>query len=250
MPGSPYQNGVAKRRNRALLDIAWSMIASSKLPKFLWIEALKTTVYILNRVPTKIVSETPFELFKGKKSSLRMYEFGDVRLRSKGYKFYCPSKNNTRIVESRNAKFIDDDLIGGSEKGLSIRSNVVNSEFQPSTSSNGLIVVVDNTPTVQTRVERPIQIVPQVDDHEPVDPVVPHISENVEQPIDQQAPPENVDATLRRSTKIKRSTISSNYMVYLQEFEFNIGAENDPETSSQAMRSREFNLWYNAVKRR
>ncbi|KAL0298870.1 UNVERIFIED_CONTAM: hypothetical protein Sradi_6546800 [Sesamum radiatum] len=81
MPDSPYQNGVAKRRNRTLLDIAWSMMASSKLPKFLWIEALKTTVYILNRVPTKIVSETPFELFKGKKSSLRMYEFGDVRLR-------------------------------------------------------------------------------------------------------------------------------------------------------------------------
>ncbi|KAL0304636.1 UNVERIFIED_CONTAM: hypothetical protein Sangu_3073200 [Sesamum angustifolium] len=115
--------------------------------------------------------------------------------RSKGYKFYCPS-NNTRIVESRNAKFLDDDLISGSDKGLSIRSNVDNSEFQPSTSSNGLIVVVHNTPTVQMRVERPIQIVPQVDDHELLDPVVPHISENVEQPIDQQAPSENVDATL------------------------------------------------------
>ncbi|KAL0359934.1 UNVERIFIED_CONTAM: Retrovirus-related Pol polyprotein from transposon TNT 1-94 [Sesamum angustifolium] len=33
-------------------------------------------------------------------------------------------------------------------------------------------------------------------------------------------------------------------MVYLQESEFNIGAENDPETFSQAMRSRESNLWY------
>ncbi|KAL0320291.1 UNVERIFIED_CONTAM: Retrovirus-related Pol polyprotein from transposon TNT 1-94 [Sesamum radiatum] len=171
MPGSPDQNGVAKRRNRTLLDMVRSMMASSKLPKFLWIEALKTAVYILNQVPTKAVSKTPFELFK-----------------------------------------------------------------------------VHNTPTVQTRVEQPIQTVPQVDDHEPVDPVVPHITENVEQPVDQQVPPENVDATLRRSTRIKRSAIPSDYMVYLQESEFNVGAENDPETFSQAMISRESNLWYDAMK--
>ncbi|KAL0313498.1 UNVERIFIED_CONTAM: Copia protein [Sesamum radiatum] len=231
------------------------MMASSKLPKFLWIEALKTAVYILNRVPTKAVSKTPFELFKGWKPSLRHVRIwgcpSEVRVynpqekkldprtisgyfvgyaeRSKGYRFYCPS-NSTRIVESRNAKFLEDDLISGNNKGLSIRSNLDHSESQPSTSSNGLIVVVHNTPTVQTRVEQPIQTVPQVDDHEPVDPVVPHIPENVEQPVDQQAPPKNVDATLRRSTQIKRSAIPSDYMVYLQESEFNVGAENDPET--------------------
>ncbi|KAL0408429.1 UNVERIFIED_CONTAM: Retrovirus-related Pol polyprotein from transposon TNT 1-94 [Sesamum radiatum] len=151
----------------------------------------------------------------------------------------------------RDTDFIvhqEDDLISGSDKGLSIRSNVDHSESQLSTSSNGLIVVVYNTPTVQMRVEQPIQTVPQVDDHEPVDPVVPHIPRNVEQPVDQQAPPENVDATLRRSTRIKRSAISSDYMVYLQESEFNVGAENDPETSSQAMKSRESNLWYDAMK--
>ena len=35
--------------------------------------------------------------------------------RSKGYIFYCPS-HITRIVESRNAKFIENDLISGSDK--------------------------------------------------------------------------------------------------------------------------------------
>ncbi|KAL0423426.1 UNVERIFIED_CONTAM: hypothetical protein Sradi_0877400 [Sesamum radiatum] len=64
MSGSPDQNGVIERRNRILLDMVRSMIASSKLPKFLWIEALKMTVYILNRVPTMAVSNMPFELFK------------------------------------------------------------------------------------------------------------------------------------------------------------------------------------------
>ena len=35
--------------------------------------------------------------------------------RSKGYKFYCPSYN-TRIMESRNAKFLENDLISGSDQ--------------------------------------------------------------------------------------------------------------------------------------
>ena len=48
MPGSPNQNGVAKRRNRTLLDMVRSMLSSSNLPKSLWTEALKMEVYILN----------------------------------------------------------------------------------------------------------------------------------------------------------------------------------------------------------
>ena len=33
--------------------------------------------------------------------------------RSKGYRFYCPS-HTTRIVESRNVKFLENDLVNGS----------------------------------------------------------------------------------------------------------------------------------------
>ena len=64
MPSSSDKNGVAERRNRTLLGMVHSMLSSSKLPKFLWIEALKTDVYILNRVPTKALSKMPFKLFK------------------------------------------------------------------------------------------------------------------------------------------------------------------------------------------
>ncbi|RVW93700.1 hypothetical protein CK203_043409 [Vitis vinifera] len=40
------------------MDMVRSMHSNSKLPESLWTEALKTTVYILNLVPTKdIVSE-------------------------------------------------------------------------------------------------------------------------------------------------------------------------------------------------
>ena len=98
-------------------------------------------MYILNRVPTKAVSKTPFESFKGWKPSLRHIRvwgcLSEVRIynpqekkldlrtisgyfigyaeRSKGYGFYCPS-HNTRIVQSRNEKFLDNDLISGSDQ--------------------------------------------------------------------------------------------------------------------------------------
>ena len=62
MPGSPEQNGVAERRNRTLMEMVKSMISRTNLPGFLWGEALKTALCILNRVPTKAVPLTPFEL--------------------------------------------------------------------------------------------------------------------------------------------------------------------------------------------
>ena len=70
MPGSPEKNGVAERRNRTLMEMVRSLISTTNLPGFLWGEALKTTLYILNRVPTKAVPLTPFELWTGRKPSL------------------------------------------------------------------------------------------------------------------------------------------------------------------------------------
>ena len=71
MPGTPQQNGVAERRNRTLMDMVRSMLANSNLPEFLWTEALKTAVHILNRVPSKSVPKTPYEIWTGRKPSLR-----------------------------------------------------------------------------------------------------------------------------------------------------------------------------------
>ena len=61
------QNGVAERRNWTLKDIVRSMTSHSSLPKSLWGHSLKTTAYILNRVPSKVVAKTPYELWTGKK---------------------------------------------------------------------------------------------------------------------------------------------------------------------------------------
>ena len=70
MPGSPEQNGIAERHNRTLMEMVRSMISRTNLPDFLWGEALKTALYILNRVPTKAVPLNPFELWTGRKPSL------------------------------------------------------------------------------------------------------------------------------------------------------------------------------------
>ena len=71
MPGKPSMNGVSERRNRTLKDMVRSMLSHSSLPESLWREALKTVVYILNRVPSKAVNKTPYELWTGKKPSIR-----------------------------------------------------------------------------------------------------------------------------------------------------------------------------------
>lgn len=90
--------------------------------------------------------------------------------RSKGYKFHCPS-HSTRIVESRNAKFLEHDLINESDQTRNIVSKNDHSESQSSTLSDRLIIVY-STPQVQTGVEQPIIEVPQVADDIPVDQVV------------------------------------------------------------------------------
>ena len=49
-PGTPQQNGVAKRRNRTLLEMVRSMKSYSTLPISFWGYALKTAMHILNLV--------------------------------------------------------------------------------------------------------------------------------------------------------------------------------------------------------
>ena len=124
-------------------------------------------------------------------------------------------------------------------------------EGQPSNSSNRLIVI--HTPQVQLNVRQPIPEVPHIADIDLVDQVAnEEIPKFVEQPIkqqvDQQIPQENDEATLRRSIRDRKSAIPNDYIVYLQELDYNIGVENDPQTFSQAMSSKESNSWYSVMK--
>ncbi|GJT26202.1 retrovirus-related pol polyprotein from transposon TNT 1-94 [Tanacetum coccineum] len=64
---TPQQNGVAKRKNRTLIEAARTMLADSFLPNTFWAEAVSTACYVLNRVlVTKPHNKTPYELLTGK----------------------------------------------------------------------------------------------------------------------------------------------------------------------------------------
>ena len=77
MPGTPQQNGVAERRNGTLMDMGRSIISYNTIPLSLWMHALKTVAYLLNRVPSKTVSTTPYELWTRRKPNLRhLYTWG------------------------------------------------------------------------------------------------------------------------------------------------------------------------------
>ena len=150
-------------------------------------------------------------------------------------------------MESRNAKFLENDLISWSDQTKNIVSEKDHSESQPSTSSDRL-VIVHSTPQVQTSVEQPIVKVPQAADDIPVDQIVQELPRIFEKQVEPHTSQEDGGTTLRRSTRPKRSTIPDDYVVYLQESDYNIGAENDPESFSQAMSCKESELWYDAMK--
>ncbi|RVW53763.1 Retrovirus-related Pol polyprotein from transposon TNT 1-94 [Vitis vinifera] len=54
-PYSPQQNGVSERKNRTVMEMARCMLFEKKLPKLLWAETVSTSVYLLNKLPTKSV---------------------------------------------------------------------------------------------------------------------------------------------------------------------------------------------------
>jgi transposase InsO family protein len=253
MPGSPTMNGVAERRNRTLKDMVRSMISHSTLPESLWGEALKTAAYILNRVPTKATTKTPYELWTGKKPSLkhlhvwgcpaeaRPYRPNEKKLdsrtvscyfigyseRSRGYKFYDPTTRS--IFEMGNARFFEDVEFAGGDKDkdfvfeeeyIDIPTGVI------SIGQDSIFDHVENT-TNQDNVEAP-----------PIQEIVPE-----EQP---RAPLESMP--LRRSTREKRSAISDDYIVFLQEHEIDIGVmEDDPISFHQAIESSNSQKWIYAM---
>ncbi|GAB2287157.1 hypothetical protein Dimus_039808 [Dionaea muscipula] len=61
-PYTPQQNGVAERKNRHLLDIIRASLLGAHTPLSFWGEALASTTYIINRVPSKVIEfQTPYD---------------------------------------------------------------------------------------------------------------------------------------------------------------------------------------------
>ena len=54
-------------RNRTLLDMLRTMMVQANPPISYWGDALLTTSHVLNQVPSKSVSSTPYELWNNEK---------------------------------------------------------------------------------------------------------------------------------------------------------------------------------------
>jgi hypothetical protein len=61
---------VSERRNQTLLDMVRLMMSQTDLTLSFWGYALETVVFTLNRVPTKSVERTPYEIWTGKRLEL------------------------------------------------------------------------------------------------------------------------------------------------------------------------------------
>ncbi|KAL6294169.1 hypothetical protein ACE6H2_002311 [Prunus campanulata] len=61
-PQTPQQNGVAERKNRHLLETARALLIGAHVPRHHWDDAIVTSVYLINRMPSKVLDfRTPLQ---------------------------------------------------------------------------------------------------------------------------------------------------------------------------------------------
>ena len=73
---TPEQNGVAKRKNRTIMEMARSMMASKHFPNEYWAETVEIAIYIMNLCSTKSVkNKFPEEAWTGKNHSVSLLNF-------------------------------------------------------------------------------------------------------------------------------------------------------------------------------
>ncbi|GJS90820.1 retrovirus-related pol polyprotein from transposon TNT 1-94 [Tanacetum coccineum] len=94
-------DGIAKRRNRTLIEAARTMLVDSKLPTTFWAEVVNTACYVLNRVLViKPHNKTPYELIHGRTP---LIDF--MKPFSKAMRVF---NKRTRIVEETlNIRFLE-----------------------------------------------------------------------------------------------------------------------------------------------
>ena len=131
-PYSPKQNGIVERKNKSIMEMARCLLHDKGLPKKFWVKAINTTIFLLNRLPTKALQRrTPFEAWYGYKPELlNLKTFGCLcfsyipqvkrdkldkkaepgifvgySLISKAFRIYLPHHN--KVIVSRDVKFLE-----------------------------------------------------------------------------------------------------------------------------------------------
>ncbi|GBN94932.1 Retrovirus-related Pol polyprotein from transposon TNT 1-94 [Araneus ventricosus] len=150
---TPEQNGVSERFNYTALDAVKCLLKDSNLRNGFWAEALLCFTYTWNRICHQSHNKTPFELYCGRKPSIRhLKPFGATAyigtprqlrtklqmrakkgvmvgyaMQTKGYRIWLPAER--KIIETINVTFDN-----GFNSGKALDPN--DSKFYISTESN------------------------------------------------------------------------------------------------------------------
>lgn len=61
-PGHPEQNGLAERKHRHIVETGLTLLAHAHMPLSYWIDAFNTALYLINRLPTRVLQfQIPYE---------------------------------------------------------------------------------------------------------------------------------------------------------------------------------------------
>ncbi|GKE49510.1 putative ribonuclease H-like domain-containing protein [Tanacetum coccineum] len=157
---SSQQNGVVKRSNHTLIEVARTMLIYAKAPLFLWTEAVATTCYTQNRSIIRLRhGKTPYELLHDKLPDLSfLHVFGALcypkndsenlgKLQPKAdigiFIGYAPTKKEFRIYNRRTRRIIEtvhvdfDELTAMASEHSSLEPAL--HEMTPATISLGLV---------------------------------------------------------------------------------------------------------------
>jgi hypothetical protein len=142
-PEMPQWNGMSERRNQTLLDMVRSMMSQTDLPMSFWGYALETAVFTLNRVPSKSVDRTPYEIWTGKHLGLSFLKiwgceayvkrlmsdkltpksdkcfFVGYPMETKGYYFY--NKAEGKVFVARNGVFLEKEFLSKVVSGSKVQ---------------------------------------------------------------------------------------------------------------------------------
>ena len=225
----------------------------SSLLELSWDEALKTTTYIWNQVPSKSFPKTPYELWSQKKPSLRHFHVWDYKVEVRPYnpqskkfdlktisgyftgscegfrgsRFYCPS-HTTKVIQSDRAIYFEDGTSHG-PKEIVFKEHLV--FIHVSIASAPISSPVIDQHLVATTNDEPIEDV-----------------DLVATDVDLVAPNVVMDIPLRRTERARRPTILDDYIVYLQEHEYDVGDVSNPNTYKESIVSPQSNFWIDIMK--
>ena len=102
-PHTPQQNGTIERRHRHVVETRMALLHHASVPSTYWTYALATAVYLINRLPTHLLSYTsPFETLFGRTPNYH-------KLRTFGcqcYPWLIPYRTNNLQPKSKPCVFL------------------------------------------------------------------------------------------------------------------------------------------------